>query len=476
MRTLEKKVFSYIDEYQMLLPDERVVAGISGGADSVCLLFVLMEWKKQFGLEPVVVHVNHGIRKEAAEDANFVERLCGQYDIPFYLKVADIPRLAAESKCSEEEAGRNFRYRAFEEVAHEVGATKIAVAHNLNDRGETMLFNLFRGSGLKGLTGIAPVRGEIIRPILCVTRAEIEQYLEEIGQDYCHDVTNEGDDYTRNRIRHHILSYAEQEIAPGCVQRMGQTADILAETEDYLQQQTREALENCICKEQELSVELDCERVLNLHSAIRKRVLLAALNRISPGVRDISYVHVDMVYELFTRKAYRQYCLPHGIRARREYDKVVLSRGPAGSSLSADPLAGVRVDFQVISIEELPWELSANNEKSLIFPQNQYTKWFDYDKIERPPVVRTRETGDYLTIRNSQGGFCHKKLKDYLIETKIPSAERDCIPLLAADSHIIWVIGYRISEYYKVSKNTKRVLQVQLILDNNDKNTEEENG
>lgn len=464
MRTLEKKAFSYIDEHQMLLPGERVVAGISGGADSVCLLFVLLEWKKQFGLEPVVVHVNHGIRKEAAEDAGFVERLCGQYDIPFYLKIADIPRLAAESKCSEEEAGRNFRYRVFEEVAYEVGATKIAVAHNLNDRGETMLFNLFRGSGLKGLTGIAPIRGKIIRPILCVSRAEIEQYLEEIGQDYCRDVTNEGDDYTRNRIRHHILSYAEQEIAPGCVQRMGQTADILAETEDYLQQQTEEALEHCICKAQELMVELDCEKVLNLHPAIRKRVLLAALNRISPGVRDISYIHVDMVYELFTRQSYRQFCLPHSIRARRVYDKVVLSRGPAGSSLPADPLDGMKIDFQVIPVEELPGDWSVNNEKTLIFPQNQYTKWFDYDKIDRPPVVRTRETGDYLTIRNSQGRLCHKKLKDYLIEAKIPLAERDYIPLLAADSHIIWAIGYRISEYYKVSKNTKRVLQVQLVM------------
>jgi len=241
MRTLEKKVFSYIDEYQMLLPGERVVAGISGGADSVCLLFVLMEWKRQFGLEPFVVHVNHGIRKEAAEDAHFVEELCGRLNIPFYLRVADIPGIAEESKCSEEEAGRNFRYKAFEEVAREVGAAKIAVAHNLNDRGETMLFNLFRGSGLKGLTGIAPVRDEIIRPLLCVSRGEIEHYLAEIHQDYCHDMTNEGDDYTRNRIRHHILNYAEQEIAPGCVQRMGQTADILAETENYLQQQTKDA-------------------------------------------------------------------------------------------------------------------------------------------------------------------------------------------------------------------------------------------
>ncbi len=471
METLENKVFSYIREHQMLLPGERVVAGISGGADSVCLLFVLLEWKRQFGLEPVVVHINHGIRKEAVEDACFVKDLCERYDIPFYLREADIPMLAEESRCSEEEAGRNFRYQVFEEIAIETGATRIAVAHNLNDRGETMLFHLFRGSGIKGLTGIAPVRGRIIRPLLCVERREIEAYLVQKSQGFCHDITNDGDDYTRNRIRHHILDFAQREIAPGCVQRMGQTADILAETEDYLKQQTVEAMNKCTCKQEQQVMELDCEKALQLHPAIRKRVLLEAIEQIAPGVRDISHVHVNMVMDLFEEKACRQFCLPYGIRARREYDKVVLRRETVGDGV-VNPLEALKMDFQVIPIEDLPFDLSENNEKTLIFPRNQYTKWFDCDKIEKSPVIRTREIGDYLTIRNSQGRLCHKKLKDYLIEAKVPSSERDSIPLLAEDSHIIWAVGYRISEYYKISENTKRVLQVQLILNVDD--TEDE--
>ncbi len=469
MNALEKKVFTYIDKHQMLLPGERVVAGISGGADSVCLLFVLLEWKKLYGLEPIVVHVNHGIRKEALEDARFVQDLCREYDLPFYLKEADIPVLARQQGCSEEEAGRNFRYQVFDEVAQELGATRIAVAHNANDLSETMLFHLFRGTGMKGLSGIPPVRDRIIRPLLCVEREEIEQYLREKDRDFCHDATNDGDDYTRNRIRHHILAYAKQEISTSCVQHMAQTADILAEAEDYLKQETEKALDQCICGQSEFTVELSCEIFQTFHPAIQKRLTLAAMEMVAPGVRDISHVHVDMVLGLFTQRSYRQFCLPCNIRAKREYDKVVVSRLP-GVSEQQDPLGGLKLELEVISVDNLP----KNEENLLIFPQNQYTKWFDYDKIERPPVIRTREIGDYLMIRDGEGQLRHKKLKDYMISEKIPKSKRDFCPLLAADSHVMWVIGHRISEYYKVCENTKRILQVQLILDK--EQTEDEDG
>ena len=149
-------------------------------------------------------------------------------------------------KCSEEEAGRRTRYEAFDKAAEEWGATKIAVAHNSNDRSETQLFHLFRGSGIRGLASILPVRGRIIRPILCLERWEIEDFLTQQGIFYCKDATNDEDDYTRNRIRHHILPYAEQNIARGCVAHMNQTAELLAETEEYLELQTAEAVNRCI--------------------------------------------------------------------------------------------------------------------------------------------------------------------------------------------------------------------------------------
>ncbi len=465
----EEKVFSYMKEYQMLLPGERVVAGISGGADSVCLLFVLLEWQRRYGLELAVVHINHGIRAEAGEDARFVENLCSQRGIPFYLRETDVRGLAEQESCSEEEAGRNFRYRVFAETAEELGAGKIAVAHNLNDCGETMLFHLFRGSGIKGLTGIAPVRDRIIRPLLCVERREIEDYLAAIGQEYCRDATNEGDAYTRNRIRHHILPYVEREIVSGCVQHMGQTAETLRETEDYLEQQTAAALGQCAERMQDGWI-LDCGAFAELHPAIQKRILHVLLKELAPDAKDISRVHVLDLHELSTVEGNRRICLPFGICGQREYGKVFLSRGQQENK--AGETGEVRMDFQVFSVEDLPKDA----QNSPIFPQNLYTKWFDYDKIKRLPVVRTRTAGDYLMIRDGQGNLCHKKLKDYMVTEKIPSGMRDRIPVLAEDSHVLWLVGYRISEYYKVSGNTNKVLQVQLISGCEDSNTEEKNG
>ena len=204
-----------MDEHHMLTPGDRVVAGVSGGADSVCLLFVLLKIREEIPFSLHGVHVNHGIRKEAGEDAAYVEQLCSQFGLPFILVKENVRERAAAEKRSEEEMGRLVRYQAFESVMKSVGANKIAVAHNSNDQAETMLFHLFRGSGLSGLCGIRPVRDHIIRPILCLERKEIEQYLEERKIAYCKDATNEEDDYTRNRIRHHILPYAEQEIVTG---------------------------------------------------------------------------------------------------------------------------------------------------------------------------------------------------------------------------------------------------------------------
>ena len=208
-----EKVRKYIKQYDMLMPGDTVVAGVSGGADSLCLLFMLKEFAKEMPLQLAVVHVNHGIREEATEDAAYVKQICEELDVPFFLKEADVEGIAKSQGISTEEAGRNVRYEAFSEVLGEhFTAGKIAVAHNANDRAETMLFHLFRGTGLTGLSGIKPVRGQIIRPLLCLSREEIEQYLVKKEIAFCIDRTNNEDTYTRNKIRHHILPFAEENI------------------------------------------------------------------------------------------------------------------------------------------------------------------------------------------------------------------------------------------------------------------------
>lgn len=445
-----------------------MAAGISGGADSVCLLVLLLEYRKQLPFELAVVHVNHGIRKEAAEDAAYVEELCRREGVPFHLRTADVRGFAAEERCSEEDAGRRLRYQAFEEVAAECGANKIAVAHNSNDRAETMLFHLFRGSGLKGLRGILPVRGKIIRPLLALERGEIEAYLRERGIAWCTDSTNAEDSYARNRIRHHILPYAEEALFPGVVEHMGRTAQLLAETEEYLAERTAEALESCLNPAQTkgrgnalsaedaggrivtgAEVSLSAEKFLGLPPVLQRRVLLQLAESLSPTGKDIGEIHVRKMQELFAEAGNRSISLPMGITARRQYDKVILEQ----RQTEQPEETGVLPEMEFTEL--LP-------KKDMEVPKNQYTKWFNYDRMKESPTVRFRQTGDYLTISDGKGGMLHKSLKDYMITEKIPRQLRNRIPVLAEGSHVIWLVGYRMSEYYKVDRNTKRILQVQL--------------
>lgn len=461
----------------MLQAGDTVVAGISGGADSVCLLFMLREMQKKIPFTLLGAHVNHGIRREAAEDALFTEALCKRLGIPFFLEEVDVRKLAEQQGCSTEEAGRQARYAFFRRILRiwegkGGGRERIAVAHNLNDRAETMLFHLFRGSGLTGLGSIQPLRkneGEpdIIRPLLSVSRKEIEEYLTGIGEKWCIDSTNEEDTYTRNRIRHHILPYAEEAVAGGAIAHMGNTADILSEAADYVAKETRKALGQCSAAGETEGTGLSVKEVLKLHPFLQKQLILLCMEELAPGRRDIGAVHVDAARELFTRSGNRSIQLPCDLEAVREYETVWFRRREGSvpyqqSAFSEKNLPllreGEAVEILLDGAKVLECGLLFY-EKTMNIPQNPYTKWLDYDKIKRPLVLRTRKPGDYLTVSKDGG---KKSLQDYMVDEKIPRGERDKIWLLAEDSHVLWVIGHRISGYYKVEESTKRILQVRL--------------
>lgn len=529
----EEKVFSYMEKHNMTSPGHSIVAGVSGGADSVCLLFVLLEYAKRVPLKLAAVHVNHGLRPDAGEDAAFVESLCRQEGVPFFLKEVDVNAFAASEKCSAEEAGRLLRYRAFRETAASLSADRIAVAHNGNDLAETTLFHLFRGSGLKGLCGIPPVREEIIRPLLCLQRDEIERYLKERGISFRTDSTNLEDDYTRNRIRHYVLPYAQEQVSSGAVAHICRTTELLSEVEEYLEQQTKEAMSHCVeiqgieavssrditgDKTRDITGDrtgdrsrdmtgdrtgdktgdiaedrgngpfrflINVELFGKLHGAIQKRLLLWLIKMLSPGYRDIAAVHVEEVLTLFEKEGNPALDLPFGITAERSYGQVLLWRG---AKAVGDSLTDMELWVELPSGETkqpLVYELGdfGQAEISVFFlkkgqkiPQNQCTKWFDCDKIMESPILRFRRTGDFFCIADGHGGMVRKMLKDYMITEKIPRRDRGKVPLLAEGNHVLWLMGYRISEYYKINENTKRVLQVKLLCSCLDGGTEEKDG
>ena len=478
---IEEKVFFFLEQHHMIDPHDHIVLGVSGGADSVCLFFVLLEYAGKVPFELSVVHVNHNLRPDAAEDAKYVKKLCREHDIPFYLTEADVKSYASGEKCSEEDAGRRIRYEAFQRAAKESGANKIAVAHNSNDRAETMLFHLFRGSGLKGLCGILPVRQNIIRPLLCLERDEIENYLTERQITWRTDSTNESDEYARNRIRRNVLPYAERELVQGCVGHMAQTADILMETEHYIRQQAQAAKAECV-KLREEGFEISVKLFEKHHPAIQKRLLLLLAEEISPTGKDISAVHIRELLSLFEAEGNRSVDLPMGIRGIRSYENVrmekrrVRERESFCFSISKDDLTGKRsISYEIGKHGMLEFTVFSKPQCEEV-PQNQCTKWFNYDKIKETLSIRSRESGDFLSIADGKGGIMHKSVKDHMIAQKVPREDRDNILLLAEGHHVLWVIGGRISEYYKVDENTQCILQVQLKGNCDGSKTEDKNG
>lgn len=457
-----EKVLDYIRKNGMIQRGDRIIAGVSGGPDSLCLLFLLDKYKETLGISLEVVHMEHGIRgKESLEDAVFVENFCRKLAIPCHTYHRDIPKLAREWKCSEEEAGRRARYEAFEEVRVKNGGTKIAVAHNRNDQAETVLFHLVRGSGLSGLSGIRPVRGNIIRPLLCLTREEIEDLLKKENLPFRTDATNFETDYARNRIRLNILPLLREELNPRACEHLAETAERLALAEDYLVGQAEEAAKRLASRRSggSTGLLLDREGFLKEPEALKAYILRYCLRETAP-LYNISALHLSAITELASRQSGRSLNLPGGLTVHTEgayliFDKPGIFKEEQQRETKLIVPGTVRYGKYRLTASIFPY-------KNEIIPEKMYTKWFDYDTIKNTVQIRPRRSGDFLTVTASGG---RKTLKKYLIDEKIPAGERDRLCLLADGSQILWVVGHRISEAYKVTEKTSRVLKVQVMED-----------
>jgi tRNA(Ile)-lysidine synthase len=436
------RVYEFIRENKMVEAGDRVLLGVSGGADSTCLLCLLQALAPKLGITLEVLHVNHGIRGDEAEkDAAFVRELCARLGVPFHLVKADVPALARERKVSLETAGRQARYEAFDTWSRRLGADRIAVAHHKSDHVETILMRLFRGSGLEGLCGIRPVRERIIRPLLCVSREEIEAWLREHGQAWREDATNREEDAVRNRVRNRLLPYLRREINEGVDENILRTAQILYEAGSYLNRAASRGLRAC-AQIREGEVRFDAGLAAREDSEILPYMLRLAVEECKGDTCDLGYSHIQSLKSLFEIAKDRRIDLPGDLRAFREGDEVVISVRPEQSRDEA-PLIPLRMRV-------FPYEPGKK------IPENRYTKWFDYDKIQRYVTVRHRREGDYLAIGPSQT----KRLRRYFIDSKIPKDERERCTLAADGNHILWIVGYRISEAYKITENTKFVLEI----------------
>ncbi|MDO4453641.1 MAG: tRNA lysidine(34) synthetase TilS [Eubacteriales bacterium] len=459
-----KKGIEMIRQYRMIEEGDHVIAGVSGGPDSVYLLFLLTQYQKSVPFSISVVHVEHGIRgQESREDAQFVQRLCKKMELPFFLFEVDAQKEARTKKISTEEAGRILRYHAFEEVCRRSGANKIAIAHNEDDQAETILWNLARGSGLAGLCGMQPVRGKLIRPMLTTSRTEIEQWLEENEIETRQDKTNLEEIYTRNKIRHQIIPRLKEGINAQAVRHIAEAGQKIQKAEAFLQKMTDQAQEVCL-ERSENSARIQIEPFLNQEAIIQEYLIRRAVSEVSDGLKDFTNRHMEALLKIARGAEQAQTNLPGGVIGRKEKGLLILSQAETDCREKKNIFIEVPVPG-IVQLENGMAEFTLEETKCQRIPEKSYTKWIDYDTIKSRLILRSRLPGDYLII-NKEGG--KKKLKDYLIDRKVPREERDSILLLADGSHILWVVGFRISEACKVKESTKHILKIQITKENKD--------
>lgn len=444
---METKILATIQKYRMLEPGGRVVAGVSGGADSMCLLHFLCILRKDWNLTVIAAHVNHGLRgEEAKRDEEFVQSWCEEHGITFEVLHADVGALARERGQGTEACGRDVRYRFFSGLAEKYGA-QVATAHTASDNAETVLFHLIRGTGMRGLGGIKPVRGNIIRPLIEMTREEVEACCRENQVPYLTDSTNLSDDYTRNRLRHHLVPLCK-EINPGFEKGVLRLSETLSQDEVYFMEQAKNALDNARLENGTYS----SHSLAELPAPILSRAVLLCAQAFS--CRCLEQKHIKAVCNAISEGSGA--CdLPCGLYAAVSQGMFRIVQKEKSAEKWEIPLA------DAVSLTKYTKKLSVSicskmeYDKKTKFNKKLLNNSMDYAIISKHPVFRTRREGDTFSPRGKNGTKTVKKLFN---EYKIPREQRGKILLLAQGSEVLWIDGLGVSRHAAVSDKTQRVL------------------
>ncbi|TJX15574.1 tRNA lysidine(34) synthetase TilS [Tissierella creatinini] len=448
------KVLSNIKEHNLILENDNVVVGVSGGPDSMALLYVLLEQKKTLNFQMFVCHVNHGVRgDDALSDRIFVEEKARELGLPFYYVDVDMKAYAKEMKITAEEAGRKLRYGFFRDVLESNGGGKIAVAHNKNDQAETLLLRIMRGTGIDGIRGMDFVYRDIIRPLLNVSRAEIEHFICTEDIETVLDKTNLLPIYNRNKVRLELLPYMIKNFNPNIIDtlwRLSRTADL---DTTYLNKITEEKYKLIVKNQLENSIILDSAMFNKEDRCIRLRLLRKAIFNLKGSIQGIAEVHLDSLEDLFRRsETGKGLQLPNGLVGRISYNDLIIEMNVLDSKAYEHYIYEGGNFFKELGIYIYVYIVEGNK-----IIKGKSTRSFDFDSIKGTLKIRNRRNGDRFKPHGLKGT---KKLKDYFIDNKVDKDLRDRIPLLVDDENIIWVMGYATSETHKVTDKTRKILVV----------------
>lgn len=308
---MKNKVIETIKKYGLIQPKDKIVLGVSGGPDSITMLDILRQIQEEFDFEIVVAHINHMIRKEAIQDEEYVKKYCEKNSIEFFVKRIDVMSVANNRKIGTEEAGRFVRYEFFDEILKQTESNKIAIAHNKNDKVETIIMHLLRGSGLSGLKGIEPIRGNIIRPLIECEREEIEKYCDENRLEPRIDKTNFENDYTRNKIRNIVIPYIEKELNPNIIETIDRLSEVVKKEDRYLEKVALDVYDKILIKQEPGQIMLELKGFNEQDEVIKSRIILYTVKKLFGSSQGIEKIHINDIIKLCNNNIGNKYLTPN---------------------------------------------------------------------------------------------------------------------------------------------------------------------
>lgn len=456
---IENKFIETVKEYAMFKPGEMVLVAVSGGADSTALLNLLYQHRQKLGISLHVAHLNHLLRKGEAEmDVKYVEGLAQRLGLPVSVEVVDVAAMAREEKLGVEEAARKARYQYFDRMAAKVGAAKIAVGHTADDNVETFLMRLLRGAGLKGLCGIPPKRGNIVRPLIKIWRRQIEDYVGALKLVPRRDHTNYESRYMRNSVRLKLIPQLKiynlniKEI-------ILQTILLLTEDNLYLENRTAQSLTEVSLDQREGAIKLSIDKLRRLELPIQGHLLRLAIENVKGDLVQLTFQHIHDILEMLDSKEKWELHLPGRIFVMGDRGELLVCK--------EKPLVAEVKPFRYVL--EIPGEVrieeigkilrggftdqqDRNNDPNIAF--------IDYSVLGKDLVVRSKAAGDRFSPLGLKGS---KKLQDFFVDEKVPLEEREMVPIVESGGKIVWVGGLRIDDNARVKDNTDKIVRLELI-------------
>lgn len=448
----------YNQKHKLFAAGEKILIAVSGGIDSVVLLHLFLQIRQEWSLQTAVAHFNHHLRGDESDgDEIFVRNLCKKNNIDFFTGSEDVGAYSKAKKISIEMGARECRYDFFARVVREHQFDHIALGHNANDQGETILSHIIRGSGVRGLSGISPSREAYIRPLLFATRKEIKDYAQQQNLSFCEDSTNADISYQRNRIRHILMPAMARDFNPNIVKTLNRLGENMAQVDDYLQRQSKDAYLQCLKYRDNRKIVLDIIKFLAYFEVLQKYILEFVLIDLKKDFRVLDYGTFERIKTLVNKKQNKTFEIASDLW-------IIISGNELFIGQPEKPQ-------EEIFIQEIPGQYQLWN--NLIFeikrvakPLEQVLKmsgssveWIDEKCIKVPLKIRTYHHGDRFQPLNLGGS---KKLSDFFIDEKIAVYRRNSIPILESKGRIVWVCGHRLDERFKITEKTSSVLKLEL--------------